>query len=105
MCFLCFQESQEAIELANEVLKTKPDSYEAFYARAKARVDARLFDDALSDVNEALHIAPPHNREVRRVLAILRDEICSRRDGAGSSRDRSDFSSGFHASVDTLTEL
>ncbi|XP_046487873.1 protein TANC2 isoform X1 [Neodiprion pinetum] len=104
-CKRKMNESQEAIELATEVLKTKPDSYEAFYARAKARVDARHFEDALCDVNEALHIAPPHNREVRRVLAILRDEICSRRDGAGSSRDRSDITSGFHASVDTLTEL
>ncbi|XP_048506587.1 protein TANC2 isoform X2 [Athalia rosae] len=104
-CKRKMNEVQEAIELASEVLKTKPDSYEAFYARAKANVDARHFEDALSDVKEALHIAPPHNREVRRVLSTLKDEICSRNDGAGSSRDKPDNGFGFHVSMDTLTEL
>lgn len=36
-----FQECQEAVELANQVLKLKPESFEAYYARAKARVDLR----------------------------------------------------------------
>jgi hypothetical protein len=29
------------VELANQVLKLKPESFEAYYARAKARVDLR----------------------------------------------------------------
>jgi hypothetical protein len=35
----------------------------------------RKFEDALGDVQEALRIAPPHNREVRRVLGKVRDEV------------------------------
>jgi hypothetical protein len=36
-----FQEHQEAVELANQVLKLKPDSFEAYYARAKVKADLR----------------------------------------------------------------
>lgn len=35
----------------------------------------RLYDDALCDVQEALLLLPPQNREVRRVLLNLRDEV------------------------------
>lgn len=35
------QEPTEAVEMATQVLKQKPDSYEAYYARAKARIDLR----------------------------------------------------------------
>jgi hypothetical protein len=35
----------------------------------------RKFEEALEDVQEALRIAPPHNREVRRVLGKVRDEV------------------------------
>ncbi|XP_021931745.1 protein TANC2 isoform X1 [Zootermopsis nevadensis] len=66
---------QEAVELANQVLKLKPESFEAFYARAKARVDLRMFKDAQDDVQEALRVAPPHSREVRRVLSKVLDEV------------------------------
>lgn len=34
-----FKDSNEAISIATEVLAMRPDSYEAFYVRAKARRD------------------------------------------------------------------
>ncbi|XP_076650310.1 zinc-RING finger and ankyrin repeat domain-containing protein rolling pebbles isoform X2 [Halictus rubicundus] len=106
-CKRKMNECAEAIELADEALKVRPVSYEAFYARAKARVDSGLLEDALSDVQEALQIAPPQNRQDRRVLVALRDEIISRLDGLGTSKGFCDNASRsrLRASVDTLTEL
>lgn len=82
-------------------------SYEAFYARAKARVNLGLFKDALSDVQEALQNAPIYNRQDRKVLATLKDEIVFRIDDAGTSKGHDDsfVTSRLRASVDTLTEL
>ncbi|XP_046143166.1 protein TANC2 isoform X3 [Osmia bicornis bicornis] len=106
-CKRKMNECAEAIELADEALKVRPVSYEAFYARAKARVDSGLLEDALSDVQEALQIAPPQNRQDRRVLVTLREEIVSRLDGVGTSKGSGDIlcRSRLRASVDTLTEL
>ncbi|CAK9795133.1 Protein TANC2 [Anthophora plagiata] len=106
-CKRKMNECAEAIELADEALKVRPVSYEAFYARAKARVDSDLLEDALSDVQEALQIAPPQNRQDRRVLVALRDEIISRLDGIGTNKGSTDVTSRsrLRASVDTLTEL
>lgn len=38
---LLFQDLVGAVELATQVLSLKPDSFEAFYARAKGRVDLK----------------------------------------------------------------
>ncbi|KAK2585872.1 hypothetical protein KPH14_010464 [Odynerus spinipes] len=106
-CKRKMNEGAEAIELAEEALKVRPTSYEAFYARAKARVDIGLLEEAMSDVQEALHIAPPQNRQDRRVLVALRDEIVARIDEASNNKGSGDCSnrSRLRASVDTLTEL
>ncbi|XP_043790692.1 protein TANC2 isoform X1 [Apis laboriosa] len=106
-CKRKMNECAEAIELADEALKVRPVSYEAFYARAKARVDSDFLEDALSDVQEALQIAPPQNRQDRRVLVTLKEEIVSRLDGVGTSKGSVDSTSRsrLRASVDTLTEL
>lgn len=105
-CKRKMNECAEAIELADEALKVRPVSYEAFYARAKARVNSGLLEDAMSDVQEALQIAPPQNRQDRRVLVALRDEVISRLDGASTSKGTDcTIRSRLRASVDTLTEL
>lgn len=75
---LCFQETEEAVELANQVLRLKPESYEAYYARAKARLDLMLYENAAVDVNEALRLSSPQNIEVRKVLNYLKDDVCSK---------------------------
>ncbi|XP_032688832.1 protein TANC2 isoform X2 [Odontomachus brunneus] len=106
-CKRKMNEHTEAIDLADEALNVRSISYEAFYARAKARVDLGLLEDALSDVQEALRNTPAHNRQDRRVLTSLKEEIVSRIDGAGSSKGYTDCitRSRLRASVDTLTEL
>ncbi|XP_066906221.1 protein TANC2 isoform X5 [Halyomorpha halys] len=65
----------EAIELATQVLKQKPDCYEAYYARAKARIDLRNYEEAEKDIQEALLLLPPQNKDIRKILLSLRDEI------------------------------
>ncbi|XP_008546843.1 protein TANC2 isoform X3 [Microplitis demolitor] len=107
-CKRKMNECEEAIELADEALNTRPSSYEAFYARAKAKVDIGQLENALVDVQDALQIAPVNNRQDRRVLCALKDEIVSRIEGTGigCSKTVADITrSRFRASVDTLTEL
>ncbi|XP_018334493.1 protein TANC2 isoform X3 [Agrilus planipennis] len=74
-CKRKMNELPESIELANEVLNVKPNSYEAFYARAKAKLDLSLYADALSDVKESLKFAPADNADIRKVLIYLHEEI------------------------------
>lgn len=114
--FKFFQEIEEAIELADEALKIRPLSYEAYYARSKAKLDADKLDEALDDVEEGLRIAPPQNRQDQRVLLSLRDEVLSRIEGSGigcSSRFRNNNNNNgscgsrmkVRASLNALTEL
>lgn len=74
-CRRKLNETKEAIELANEVLEMKPDSYEAFYARAKAFLNVDNLELALKDVREALKYSPLQNVPIRKVLIFLRDQI------------------------------
>ncbi|GLH00293.1 Uncharacterized protein GBIM_06713 [Gryllus bimaculatus] len=98
-CKRKMRELNEAVDLANQVLKLKKDSFEAYYARAKARVDQRLFEDALEDIQEALRVAPPTSREVHRVLCKLREEIKAEMTTPQLSGHR-----GLATSVDMLNE-
>ncbi|KAK6638958.1 hypothetical protein RUM43_007228 [Polyplax serrata] len=75
-----------AIELATQVLSLKPDSFEAFYARAKARMDLMCYSDALSDVESSIRMAPAHNYEVLAILSKLRAEIQDNLDEAKSNQ-------------------
>lgn len=53
-CVLSLQEPDDAEELATQVLKQKPDCYEAYYARAKSRVDLRLVKCLINISNSIL---------------------------------------------------
>lgn len=59
----------------------------------------RLHHDALEDVQEALRVAPHNNRDVRRVLLRLRDDIRQT-----ISPTEKPCSSRLGASVDTLVD-
>lgn len=67
------QDHDSAIDLATKALEIKPNSFEAFYARARAKRDNRQGDSALEDLKEALKLAP-NNRELQRLLMRVRDE-------------------------------
>ncbi|XP_061082293.1 protein TANC1-like isoform X1 [Conger conger] len=62
-----------AEEFATKALELKPKSYEAFYARARAKRSSRQFSTALADLHEAARLCP-NNREIRRLLARVEDE-------------------------------
>ncbi|KAG7466913.1 hypothetical protein MATL_G00147390 [Megalops atlanticus] len=64
-----------AEEFATKALELKPKSYEAYYARARAKRSSRQFTAALADLHEAAKLCP-NNREIRRLLARVEDE-CS----------------------------
>lgn len=67
------QDYEGAIELATKALDIKANSFEAFYARARAKRDNRQGASALDDLKEALKLAP-NNRELQRLLMRVRDE-------------------------------
>nr|XP_018912691.1 PREDICTED: protein TANC2 [Bemisia tabaci] len=74
-CKRKMNDPKEAVELASQVLKFRQDSFEAYYARAKAKIDLRLLDDAASDIEEALHLVPFSNKQVHHALRKLQDDI------------------------------
>uniref|UniRef100_A0AAY4E1U1 Tetratricopeptide repeat, ankyrin repeat and coiled-coil containing 2a n=1 Tax=Denticeps clupeoides TaxID=299321 RepID=A0AAY4E1U1_9TELE len=62
-----------AEEFATKALELKPKSYEAFYARARAKRSSRQFHAALEDLNEAMRLCP-NNREIQRLLQRVEEE-------------------------------
>ncbi|XP_023858242.1 protein TANC1 isoform X8 [Salvelinus sp. IW2-2015] len=62
-----------AEEFATKALELKPKSYEAYYARARAKRSSRQFTAAMADLHEAGKLCP-NNREIRRLLARVEEE-------------------------------
>ncbi|XP_055982668.1 protein TANC2 isoform X4 [Sorex fumeus] len=62
-----------AEEFATKALELKPRSYEAHYARARAKRSSRQFAAALEDLNEAIKLCP-NNREIQRLLMRVEEE-------------------------------
>ncbi|XP_051998011.1 protein TANC1 isoform X2 [Xyrauchen texanus] len=62
-----------AEEFATRALELKPKSYEAYYARARAKRSSRQFTAALADLHEATKLCP-NNREICRLLARVEEE-------------------------------
>ncbi|XP_028267382.1 protein TANC2-like isoform X2 [Parambassis ranga] len=62
-----------AEELATKALELKAKSYEAFYARARAKRSRRQFHAALEDLIEASRLCPS-NREIQRLMTRVKDE-------------------------------
>uniref|UniRef100_A0A8C1L6T5 Tetratricopeptide repeat, ankyrin repeat and coiled-coil containing 2a n=1 Tax=Cyprinus carpio TaxID=7962 RepID=A0A8C1L6T5_CYPCA len=62
-----------AEEFASKALELKPKSYEAYYARARAKRSSRQFHAALEDLSEAMHLCP-NNREIQRLLQRVEEE-------------------------------
>uniref|UniRef100_UPI003AAA430D protein TANC1-like n=1 Tax=Centroberyx gerrardi TaxID=166262 RepID=UPI003AAA430D len=62
-----------AEEFATKALDLKPRSYEAYYARARAKRSSRQFAAALADLHEAARLCPS-NREIRRLLSRVEEE-------------------------------
>ncbi|XP_019118347.2 protein TANC2 isoform X5 [Larimichthys crocea] len=63
-----------AEEFATKALELKPKSYEAYYARARAKRSSRQFPEALEDLNEAIKQCP-NNREIQRLLQRVEEEF------------------------------
>ncbi|KFQ37815.1 Protein TANC1 [Mesitornis unicolor] len=62
-----------AEEFATKALDLKPKSYEAYYARARAKRSSRKLLAALSDLREATQLCPG-NQEIKRLLARVEEE-------------------------------
>uniref|UniRef100_A0A673GXC8 Tetratricopeptide repeat, ankyrin repeat and coiled-coil containing 2a n=1 Tax=Sinocyclocheilus rhinocerous TaxID=307959 RepID=A0A673GXC8_9TELE len=62
-----------AEEFASKALELKPKSYEAYYARARAKRSSRQFHAALEDLSEAGRLCP-NNREIQRLLQRVEEE-------------------------------
>ncbi|NXW62677.1 TANC1 protein, partial [Eurystomus gularis] len=62
-----------AEEFATKALDLKPKSYEAYYARARAKRNSRKLLAALADLREAALLCPS-NQEIKRLLARVEEE-------------------------------
>ncbi|XP_018576381.1 protein TANC2 isoform X2 [Anoplophora glabripennis] len=99
-CKRKLNEAEEAVSLANEVIDMKPESYEAYYARAKAKLDLKHYESAFLDVKEAQKRAPAQNTEVKKVLSFLHEEITNKMSSTNRISNHRDLA----ISVDTLHE-
>ncbi|XP_053388257.1 protein TANC2-like isoform X2 [Mercenaria mercenaria] len=82
-CKRKMNDCEGAIELATKALELKPKCFEAYYARARAKRDHRMYASAMDDLNEALKLAPT-NRELQRLLVRVRDECMEQARGEGA---------------------
>ncbi|KAM6348909.1 LOW QUALITY PROTEIN: protein TANC1 [Alca torda] len=62
-----------AEEFATKALDLKPNSYEAYYARARAKRSSRKLLAALADLREATQLCPG-NQEIKRLLSRVEEE-------------------------------
>ncbi|OXB55419.1 hypothetical protein ASZ78_014547, partial [Callipepla squamata] len=62
-----------AEEFATKALDLKPKSYEAYYARARAKRNSRKLLAALADLHEATKLCPS-NQDIKRLLARVEEE-------------------------------
>ncbi|NXN39817.1 TANC1 protein, partial [Rhinoptilus africanus] len=62
-----------AEEFATKALDLKPNSYEAYYARARAKRNSRKLLAALADLREATQLCPG-NQEIKRLMARVEEE-------------------------------
>ncbi|XP_040046508.2 protein TANC2-like isoform X2 [Gasterosteus aculeatus] len=62
-----------AEDFATKALELKAKSYEAFYARARAKRGRRQFHAALEDLIDASRLCPS-NREIQRLLSRVKEE-------------------------------
>ncbi|XP_049574188.1 protein TANC1 isoform X2 [Syngnathus scovelli] len=78
-----------AEDFATKALELKPRSYEAYYARARAKRSSRQFSEALADLHEAARLCPT-NREIRRLLLRVEEECAHhQRISSGSNTSQS----------------
>ncbi|KAF0301869.1 Protein TANC1 [Amphibalanus amphitrite] len=67
-------EHTKSAELATQAMAVRPEAFEPYFFRAKAKHAQKELDAALADLNEALRLAPS-SREVHRTLLQVRDQI------------------------------
>ena len=87
----------EAVSSASQVLAFKPDSYEALWARGKAKREVGALEDALIDLREAIQMAP-QNLELHRFTIRVKEELeaATQTEQTGNPQD---------AAVETITEI
>ncbi|XP_049340657.1 protein TANC1 isoform X1 [Astyanax mexicanus] len=86
-----------AEEFATKALELKPKSYEAYYARARAKRSSRQFTAALADLHEATKLCP-NNREIRRLLSRVEEECKQMQRAQNKQQGASNQSEGDHDS-------
>ncbi|KAK9542956.1 hypothetical protein VZT92_000774 [Zoarces viviparus] len=91
-----------AEEFATKALELKPRSYEAFYARARAKRSSRQFAAALADLHEAARLSPS-NREIRRLLVRVEEE-CKHHQKASSNNMAQGYNRDPHSHHHQATE-
>uniref|UniRef100_A0A3B4ZD28 Protein TANC1-like n=1 Tax=Stegastes partitus TaxID=144197 RepID=A0A3B4ZD28_9TELE len=91
-----------AEEFATKALELKPRSYEAYYARARAKRSSRQFAAALADLHEAARLCPS-NREIRRLLARVEEE-CKHHQRTSSNNTAQGYSRDPHTHHHQATE-
>ncbi|XP_046867950.1 protein TANC2 isoform X4 [Drosophila willistoni] len=103
-CKRKLNELDASIDLATQAILQKPNSYEGYYARAKARMELGSLNEALVDANEAMQQAAQSGVlcEVVEVLKRIQAELLTR---ISSSEDHNLNAGAVYESHQEITDL
>ncbi|RMZ96171.1 TANC2-like isoform X2 [Brachionus plicatilis] len=63
-----------SIDLCTKAIELKNDSYEAFYSRARAKRDLRMYESALEDLTVADKLCYGENPDIKKLIGKIKDE-------------------------------
>jgi tetratricopeptide (TPR) repeat protein len=78
----------EAIHCASQVIAFRPNCFEAYWARAKARKELDQLEDALADLREAIKLSPK-NMKLHQFTMQVKAEIEGAQQEMSSQSDHS----------------
>lgn len=72
------QEIAEAIDLATSAIELKPDTYEGYFARAKAYLENGSITEALKDSKMSIEKAVNTSSDTKKILIRFQDDLSQR---------------------------
>ncbi|XP_055377214.1 protein TANC2 isoform X2 [Condylostylus longicornis] len=84
-------ELSEAIDLATQAIELKPDSYEGYYARAKAKLEKNYIYEASADAKSALEKSKAAPDDVKEIIQRFYNDLISRNLRPNNSNEITDL--------------
>ncbi|CAF0926663.1 unnamed protein product [Brachionus calyciflorus] len=74
-CYRKLHNYECSIDLCSKAIELKNDSYEAFYSRARAKRDLKIYESALDDLFIAERLCIGDSSDIKKLIIKIRDEM------------------------------